>query len=284
MSLAYLRSAFQMSGAPVHKVRKRMDSGGSLELRRGRVAYRRVEVGGVGAEWVVPKGHGERVIVYLHGGGYAFGSVSSHRTLITDIALRAGQRVLALEYRLAPEHPCPAGIEDLVAVWRQLLGSGLRPDQLSLMGDSAGGGLTLSGTMALRDQGLPLPRDLTMLSPWVDLAMEGATYEAFEHIDFLGTRESLAQVAVMYAGDVDLKDPRVSPLYGELTGLPPSLILAGGAEILLDDSLRLTERLRRAGCEVRLDVAEGQVHVYPMFSSLSKTADAALDAIAAWLR
>jgi monoterpene epsilon-lactone hydrolase len=269
-AVGYLRDAFRAEGVPIEVVRARMDAPGAIELRRRRVAFRRVDAGGVAAEWAQPRLAGDRVLLYVHGGGYAFGSVSSHRQLIAELAIRSRQRVLAPEYRLAPEHPCPAAIDDLVAVWRWLTErQGLRPDQISVGGDSAGGGLALALALRLRDQGLALPRDLLLLSPWVDLTLAGESYDRFAEVDYLGTRATLRGFADQYRGALAADDPVASPLFAELAGLPPVRIVAGGAEILLDDSLRLAERLREAGVPVELSVAEGEVHVFPVFSRLS---------------
>ena len=269
LTMAYMREAFRSHGAPIDKIRRSMDAGGEVELRRRRVGWRRVEVAGLPAEWAEPPQCGERVIVYLHGGGYVFGSVSSHRSLIASLAIAARARVLAVEYRLAPEHPCPAAIDDVVAVLTWLMGpGGVSPQQVTLMGDSAGGGLSLATMQALRDAGAPLPRDAVLLSPWVDLTLTGTSYATFEDVDFLGDREGLVRFADLYRGELDADDPRVSPLWGDLAGLPPMLLVAGGAEILLDDSLRLAERAAAAGVEVRLEVAEGQVHVFPIFERM----------------
>jgi monoterpene epsilon-lactone hydrolase len=285
LAVAYLREAFRAEGLPVELVRARMDAPGAVELRRRRVAFRRVDVAGVAAEWVSPPRAGDRVLVYLHGGGYAFGSVSSHRALIAELALRSGQRVLAPEYRLAPEHPCPAAIEDVVAVWRWLIGpGGFRPEQLSLGGDSAGGGLTLASALRLRELGLPLPRELLLLSPWVDLTLAGESYDRFHEVDYLGTREGLRVYADYYRGALPSDDPRVSPLFARLEGLPPVWLLAGGAEILLDDSVSLAARLEAAGVPVRLRVEDGEVHVFPVFSRLTPRGQAALDWLGSALR
>ncbi|HMV67581.1 MAG TPA: alpha/beta hydrolase fold domain-containing protein, partial [Myxococcota bacterium] len=180
--------------------------------------------------------------------------------------------------RRAPEHPCPAAIDDVVAVW-SALGDGPR----ALAGDSAGGSLALATALALRDRGLPAPDRLVLLSPWIDLAVTGDSVDRYEQIDYLGTRRTLRAFARHYLGDRPPEDPVASPLYADLRDLPPTLVIAGGAEVLLDDSLRLVERARAAGARVRLHVEPGEVHVYPMFGRLTRAAEQALRDIRGFL-
>lgn len=267
----------------LRSLRKALDGVGVMELRRDRVDWQPVSAGGVPAEWVLPRPPGDRVILYLHGGGYAFGSVDSHRSLLANLARTTQARVLALDYRLAPEHPCPAAIDDVKAAYAWLLEQGVSPGSLHVMGDSAGGGLTLTALMALRDEGMPLPAGMALLSPWTDLEVTGPSVLRFAHDDYLGTKDSLYAFASHYVGSLSRRDPRVSPLYGDLAGLPPMLVLAGGVEVLLDDSVRLAERAREAGVDVRLHVEPDEVHVYPTFVDLTPPARDGLARIAAFV-
>lgn len=281
--LAYLREAFMIE-APIAKTRKTMDRMGDVELKRARVRWTDADVDGVRGAWAEAEGADDRVILYLHGGGYFFGSIDSHRGLIAEIALATGARVLAIDYRLAPEHPCPAAIEDVARAAAWLLAGEVEPHQLTLAGDSAGGGLTLSTLMHLRDAGLPSPSRGFMLSPWLDLSMTPVPSHAFTRDDYLGSAERLTAHAKHYIGGLQPTDPRVSPLFGDLRGLPPLLVIAGGAEVLRDDSVRLAERAREAGAELRLVVEPGEVHVYPALIRFSPRGRFALERIARFLR
>lgn len=222
-----------------------------------------------------------RLIVYVHGGGYSLGSPETHRPLAARIARRVGARVLMPRYRLAPEHPCPAGLDDVRAVWRAL------PDAVRaravLAGDSAGGGLALALAMQLRDAGEAGPVGLVLLSPWTDLSVSGDSVDAFAEHEILLQRPGLEHMAGRYAGALPLRDPRVSPLWGRFEGLPPMLIQAGGLEVLLDDARRTAARARAAGVEVELQIHDGQVHVFQA-TPMIEAADSAIRALAGWIR
>lgn len=278
VAVEYLRDQFHRDG-PLAVARKMIDAGGDLELRRKRVQWERVSVGDLRAEWAIPPGHGDRVILYLHGGGYAFGSSRSHRTIAAELALSTGARVLSLDYRLAPEHPCPAAIEDGVAGWRWLLEQGVDPGRAWIGGDSAGGGLTLTTLLALREAGGPMPAGGVLLSPWTDLDVTGESAQVERGVDYLPGGRGLWEWAEHYAAGMDRKDPRLSPLYADLSELPPLIVFVGDAEVLLDDGLRLAERAREAGVDVELIVEPGEVHVYPMFSTLTPAAGRAYASI-----
>src|SRR5690606_28741055 len=188
----------------------------------------------------------QRWIFYLHGGAYVFGSSRSHAPLLARLARITGSRVLAVDYRLAPEHPCPAALDDALTAWRWLIDQGAQVQQVTIAGDSAGGGLSLSTMLALRDRDRPLPGRAVLLSPWTDLALTGETLARARH-DYLPGLEHLRTFAGHYHGELSPSDARVSPLYAsDLSGLPPTLLLAGGEEAILDDSIRMHERLREA--------------------------------------
>lgn len=214
-------------------------------------------------EWVTtPASAPERVILYLHGGGYVSGSPSTHVAITARLAKEAQARIFALDYRLAPEHPFPAQIEDAwAAYWWLLTDQGVKPTQITVAGDSAGGGLTVALLLALRDAGVPLPAGAVCLSPWLDLTLSGATIAINEPTDFLNF-DILHASAQMYANGYDLRHPLISPLYADLAGLPPLLIQAGSAEMLLDDSRRFALRACEAGVDVQLEVWEHMVHVW----------------------
>lgn len=233
------------------------------------------------ATGVAPAG-AERVVVYLHGGGYCTGSPWSHRPLLGPLTRTTKARVVAVDYRLAPEHPCPAAIDDALAVLRALLDSGVAPSRLWLAGDSAGGGLTLATLVAARDAGLPRLAGAVPISPWTDLTGTQPSHAAHVH-DYLPDPERLRVYARAYAGELPLDEPRVSPLFADLTGLPPLLVLVGGAERLHDDGIAIAARARAAGVDVTLHVEPDETHVWPMFHPWSPRASDALARIAAFI-
>lgn len=241
------------------------------------VRYEPVGAGGVRAEWVVPpEGADDRVILYLHGGGYVLCSPNTHREMVAHLARVARARALLIDYRLAPEHPFPAAVEDSLAAYRWLLGQGMRPQCIAIAGDSAGGGLTVATLVGLRYLGQPLPGAGICFSPWTDLACTGKTLTTKAQEDPIVQKELVVQLAQMYLGGADAKAPLASPLYADLTGLPPLLVQVGTAETLLDDSTRLVERARGAGVDVTLDVWEGMPHVWQFFVSFLPEAQQAI--------
>ncbi|MCB9682740.1 MAG: alpha/beta hydrolase [Alphaproteobacteria bacterium] len=280
--LAYMRDQFRQAGS-VDDARRQLDLASQLRPQRRPTPIEVVDVDGLAAEWAVPEQPTDRVILYLHGGGYSFGSVASHRALVRRLARVTRARVLSLEYRLAPEHPCPAAIDDALTAWRWLRDRGIAADRIHLAGDSAGGGLSLATLLALRDADQPLPAGAVLLSPWTDLTVSGDSTLLYADDDYLGTQERLYDFAAHYAGKLSRSDTRVSPLFADLHGLPPLLVLAGGVEVILDDSVRLADRARNAGVTVDLHVEPGEVHVYPVFAELTPTAKPALERIASFV-
>ncbi len=210
--------------------------------------------------------HPSRIILYLHGGGYTAGSLSYAKGFGSILAVSTHQKVFCVAYRLAPEDPFPAALEDACAAYQHLLSEGWEPQSISLAGESAGGGLIFALCLYLRQKGLPLPGRLVALSPWTDLTCSGDSYTENEKEDPTLSLEPLRYYAGLYAGE-NLTDPLVSPLYGELSGLPPTLIIAGGAELLRDDAVHMAERLVAAQSPCRLHVEPGMWHVYPLYSS-----------------
>ncbi len=209
-----------------------------------------------------------RVILYLHGGGYVFGSPRTHRSLTFPLAKAAGADVFSLDYRLAPEHPCPAAIEDALAAYQWLRASDYEPSQIAIAGDSAGGGLALATLQALRQRGQPLPGAAVLYSPYTDLAVEGASAERNAQSDVMFQLESVRLGAINYAGDLATKDPRASPLYGDMAGLPPMLVFASTSEILYDDATRLVKKAEREGVNVSFVKRDGLAHIWPYFHTL----------------
>ncbi len=228
----------------------------------------RSEIGGVAAAWFRPRGADpERVLLFLHGGGYSIGSIDSHRDLVARLCRAAGCTGLSLGYRLAPEHPFPAQLEDAVAGYRGLLEKGFAAERVVVGGESAGGGLTLSLLVKLRDEGLPLPAGAFCISPWVDLEGLGASVQQNARFDYLN-RKVLQIYASRFVTDGDLRTPLAAPLYANLDGLPPLLIHAGEAEVLLDDARSITDRARQAGVEVELEVWPDMIHAWHAYAPI----------------
>lgn len=228
-----------------------------------------VTIASLTAEWVIPSQAVDgRAILYLHGGAYCLGSARSHRFLGGYVARAAQCRVLLLDYRLAPEHPFPAAVDDAVAAYRWLLAEGYQPDDLTIMGDSAGGGLALAALLALRDAKERLPGTAVCISPWTDLAGTGDSMTGKRQADVLLTPELLARYAAWYGNGRDLTHPLISPHYASLAGLPRLLIQVGENEILLDDATRLAARARADGVDITLEVWPGMVHVWHALAAL----------------
>jgi epsilon-lactone hydrolase len=250
------------------------------------VEREQLDAGGVPAAWLIPpNAEPGRALLYLHGGGYSIGSLESHGELASRIARGARARALFAEYRLAPEHPFPAALEDALAVWRWLAS---RPDvereTLTICGDSAGGGLALATTLELARGGEPLPAAVAALSPWTDMSCSGPAWsddELAERDPVLdrGLRTSAAE----YRDGVAAADPRVSPLHGELAALPRTLLMAGTEELLFDDARRFAAAAAAAGAEVELDVGAGLIHVWPIFATAPE-AIAAAERVGRFLR
>jgi monoterpene epsilon-lactone hydrolase len=249
------------------------------------VSYQRVEAGGVSAEWLSgPRVRDDHAMLYLHGGCYGSGSVETHRELMTRLSIAAGMRVLGLNYRLAPAHPFPAAVEDASAAYRWLIGTGIEPARIALAGDSAGAGLALAATVAIRDEGLALPGALVCISPWVDLAVTGASMETKAVEDPVVSREMLLGWAKLYLGERDPRTPLASPLYADLRGLPPLLIQVGSAEALLDDSIRLAGRASAAGVSTTLEVWPEMIHVWQSFAAILPEGRQAIERIGEFVR
>ena len=243
-----------------------------------------VDAGGVPAEWVVAAGAGtEHVLLYLHGGAYQIGSPATLRRMVALLSEAAQARVLSIDYRLAPEHPFPAAVEDAMTAYRWLITTGTDPAAIAIAGDSAGGGLTLGTLVALRDAGDAMPAAAAVMSPWTDLALTGESLRTRQAVDVLLKPEGMPETARLYLAGADPRHPYASPLYADLHGLPPILIHVGDAEIVLDDSTRFAARAREAGVDVTLEVWDEMPHVWHAFAGLLPEADQAIAGIGAWL-
>jgi len=254
------------------------------------VSLERLELGGVACQQLVPAGAvRERLVVYVHGGGFVSGSLATHREVMARLAEECCCPVLGVGYRRAPEHPYPAGLEDVLTVLRSISEGGLGQSlqglrSVAIAGDSAGACLALSALQRRRDVGEPLPLSLVLFSPWVDLAATGESIKSRAHQDKILQPVVLRRTAQLYLDGVSPTDPEVSPLFGNLGGLPPTLIQVGTGEILLDDARRLDRRLRLQGGEVTLKVWEGMVHVWHLYASLIPEGGLAIQEAADFLR
>lgn len=259
-------------------------SAGTIEEQRARqertarfarapadIRYQPVDADGVPAEWIESPDTDIGGILYLHGGAYALGSIDTHREFAARLVRTTNIRSLVINYRLAPEHPHPAALEDAIAAYRWLLTQEFAPSQIALAGDSAGGGLALAALLALRDAGEPLPAGAVRISPWTDLALTGASMRSKAKVDHILDPDSLEMYARYYAGDDEITSPLISPLYANLTGLPPLLIQVGSDEILLDDAKQFTENARSAGVDVTLEIWDEMFHVFQLVSFLPET-------------
>ncbi len=272
--------------AQIPRIRARQEAVAALERLPWGTEIEQVDAGGVRAEWIlVPAAKANRVLVYLHGGGYAFGSAASHRRIMALVGQAAQARVLGVDYRLAPEHPFPAALEDALLAYAWLLDSGFEPKRVAFVGDSAGGGLALSTMVKLKERGAPLPAAAVLVSPWVDLTgtLPAATHNA--DVDpILRWEGGLEVLARAYAGRTDVKNPLISPLRADLGGLPPILVLVGAREILLDDSKELARRLRGFDVEVQLRVWPGMWHGWQFHAPRLPEAAAAIASMGSFLR
>jgi acetyl esterase/lipase len=249
------------------------------------VTCEQVDSAGVPAEWVVaPGAESRRVLLYLHGGGYVVGSINTHRDLAGRLSRAAAARVLLIDYRLAPEYPHPAAVEDATTAYRWLLRHGATPARTVIAGDSAGGGLTVATLVALREAGDALPAAGVCISPWVDLEGIGESITTKASVDPIVQRQGLVWFAHLYLGGANPQTPLAAPLYADLHGLPPLFIHVGTAEILLDDATRLAERAKAAGVDVTLEVCEEMIHVWHLFAAMLPEGQQAIERIGAYIR
>jgi acetyl esterase/lipase len=244
-----------------------------------------VDVDDIPAEWISPpEANAERVLLYLHGGGYIIGSLKSHRDLVARLSSAAGVRSLLIDYRLAPEHVFPAAIDDALTAYRWLLASGTKPEHIILAGDSAGGGLTLALLQTLRDKHVPMPAGAVLLSPWTDLVGTVESRTTREAVDLIFTAKAINSLSSLYAGNEDTNNPLISPINADLRGFPPLLIEVGCDEVLLDDSLQVAEHARAANVPVELTVWDDMWHVFQQFSYVLPEGQQSLENMGRFIR
>lgn len=268
----YAKNSIHLSVA----TQRKMMGAAPKTARTRHVELERVDAGGVPAKWFcAPELEQERVLFYLHGGGYSVGSIASHREIIARLCLASKMRGLSIDYRLAPEHPFPAQLVDALAAYRWLVKQ-VRPERVVIAGDSAGGGLTLSTLLSLRDAREPLPAAAILFSPWVDLEMSGESMNANHRFDYV-SRKTLRAYVKRFVLDHDVRNPLAAPIHADLRGLPPILVQAGAAETLLDDARALARRAQEHGVDVKLEVDDDMIHVWHAFAPFLPQAQEAIE-------
>jgi acetyl esterase/lipase len=265
--------------------RQRIDVIGSVDPVAPDIRLEPVSTGGVPAEWsLAPGSDPHKVLMFFHGGGYCSGSIKSHRVMVTEAGRAAGARTLAVGYRLAPEHPFPATLDDARTAYEFLRAQGIAATSIALGGDSAGGGLTLALLISLRDAGEPLPRCAWLVSPWIDLRMSGASLSAKAAVDPLISKPYLEELAAAYLAGADPDNPLVSPLQADLAGLPDLLVQVGSAETLLDDAVRIARRAGEGDVAVTLEVWPHMIHAWHLWAHRLTDARRALATAGAFMR
>jgi acetyl esterase/lipase len=284
MIVTAMRSGGLPDDADVHELRALMDSwvgdGAPADA-----TVEEVDANGVPAEWVRADGcRRDAALLYLHGGGYCIGSVRSHRGLAAHLSRAADVSVLLVDYRLAPEHPHPAAVEDATAAYRYLLGCGFDAHRLAVAGDSAGGGLTFTTLLSLRDHALPMPAAAVAISPWTDLGCNSPTFDTRAELDPMCSAVGLKRMADWFLNGQDPFDPLAAPVHADLTGLPPVLVHVGDHEVLLDDSKQIVERARAVGVDATLEVWPEMIHVWHAFVGVVPESADAVDRVGEYLR
>jgi acetyl esterase/lipase len=279
--VAFLQAAPPADDQTLEEARAAMDAMAQLWPVADDIRVNLLDAGGVPAERIeAPGEQAGRMLVYFHGGAYTRGSAASHRSLCARLARATAAPVVSVDYRLAPEHSHPAAVDDAVAAYQWAI-EHHDPARIAVAGDSAGGGLAAALLVALRDRGLPLPRAGVLLSPWLDLTQTSESMVTCADTDPLLTADRLTESARLYAGDA-VRQPLVSPLFAELGGLPPLLVLASTSEVLLDDARRFVDEARAAGVDATLHLEDGLIHVWPILQGVPE-AEAAVAAAGAWL-
>lgn len=273
------------ANSDVRKMRTDFEAVGSSSKSARGVQIRHAKISGVDCEWLVPEGcDAAPLIYYLHGGAFAMGSPRTHRRMLSYIARKAGMRALLPDYRLAPEHPFPAALEDATDVYRSLIKDGNDADKIAIGGDSAGGNLAVATMLAVRDSGDALPVACFLMSPWLDLACQGDSFVTNVTRDPWFRVEDAPGIIAHYCSEFDTKNPLVSPVYGDATNLPPTLIQVGDIELLLSDSIRLADKLSAAGGDITLQVWPDMWHVFQYFIGRMPESKKAITDIAHFLR
>jgi len=278
--LTAIRSAPARADLGLLELREQLEEQAKSSPLAADIQCKPVDANGVPSEWVLaPSVDHSRVMLYFHGGGYYRGSLNTHRELCSRIGRASGVTVLNVGYRLAPENPFPAAVDDALAAWRWLMGMGVPAQRVTVAGDSAGGGLAAALMLVLKDLKHPLPGAAVLLSPWTDLEQTGSSIRTRAAADPSLTKAYLDRFAAAYLNGASVRDPRASPLFGDLTGLPPMLIQVGTAEILEDDAARFADKVKSVGGRATLQRWPDMIHVWQRFANRLPEAQEAIDAI-----
>lgn len=279
------QNAVGAEGLSLEDRRASMDQTAALFGLPDDVRTEDITLAGRPARVFTPKsGHSDHVLLYFHGGGYVMGSPTSHNHITARFAQQTGAKVISFDYRLAPENPFPAAVEDGVAAYKALLDAGTAPEQIAIGGDSAGGGLTFATLAKARADGLPMPAAAIGLSPWTDLTGRSETYKTRAEADPMIQPGAITDIGGQYLAGASAEDPLASPLFGDLTGFPPLLIQVGDAEILLDDSREFEKKARAAGVDATLEVWDRMIHVWHAFFPMLPEGQEALDRLAGFVK
>ena len=269
----------------VDQARRGMENLTKLARLPSKTKVEKITFDSISAEWVcASEAHEDRVILFLHGGGYTMCSPNTHREMAAYISMASGAKVLLPDYRLAPEHPFPAALEDATSAYHWLLDTGLTGENIAIAGDSAGGGLSIATSISLRDAGGQAPASIACIAPWTDLEMSGDSIKTNAEIEPMLNLQSMNNMASGYIGDADPRSPLISPLYADLKGIPPLLIHVGSDEMLLDDSKRIAEKAKSAEVDVTLKIYDKMWHVFHMYAKFMPEAKDALEHIGSFIR
>ena len=269
----------------IEEERKNLDEGGARFKVPEDVTLQPVDVDGVPGEFLItPGASDDKVVLYFHGGGYAIGSIKSHRYLMQNVSRHSGAKTLGIDYRLAPENPFPAALEDATKAYRWLLAQGYKPENIAIGGDSAGGGLTLATLINLRDEGDPLPAAGVLISPWADLTGEADSVTSRADSDPMIKPDGLYSLGGQYLNGADPKTLLASPMFAGMNGLPPLCIHVGGREILYDDAITIAKKARHVGVEVELVDEPELFHVWHAFAPMLEEGQQAVEQIGAFLK
>ena len=271
--------------ASLEQQRERLKSLAKYQAMPHQVDVQQIKVGNMHGEWLRPD-HADngRALLFFHGGAYTMGSCNTNRAIASRVAVASATPALIFDYRLAPEYPYPAALEDALAAHQWLISQGIAPQKIAFVGGSAGGGLEIATALSLRDNGDPLPAAIVCISPWVDLELTGESMTTRAAVDPLMNRDYLQPHATRYIGDHDPRSPLISPIYADLHGLPPMLIQVGDYETLLSDSVRLADRARNANIDAILDKWEGMWHVWHLSAKLVPEGQQAIDKAGNFIR
>ena len=273
-----IRNQASLGTQSIEISRQFMDEAGSKFAVPDDVALTPFTIGTIDVEFLdAPNIDQNKVLLYFHGGGYVSGSIKSHRYLMQNLSRASGARTLGINYRLAPEHPFPAAIDDAVSCYRWLLDEGYQTENIAIGGDSAGGGLVISTLLSLRDAGYPLPAAGLCISPWADLTGTAPSYETQAESDPMISSVGIRKVATMYLGSAPSDTPLASSIFADLSGLPPMLIQVGEREVLHDDSIALSNKIQQADGEALLEVAPHMIHVWHAFAPMLSEGQLAVD-------